>query len=282
MPNVFANVLNRARRNAESVPETATAEAGTAVLTALRTEAPIIHIGEDISSVRPPDDWYNVSTLNGVSQYSYGPGVSARWRGYWPWEGMPAGTGVTTAAEEKTERAVVEEPSRAMLEHVEPLKPDEIKAIDLEDEDRKLAIEAEAMLGYRMLREKLQIPGLLRRTLDRLEIQVLDQKSVDAYKAQMVAHYETTNKMAMPTWRLTALKDYKQEIPKFALRKAAQIKRELPEAEIYIDQLAMDPFLIVSFKPIYDSMINQTTRGLEPETQAYIEVWNEPDFEAKL
>lgn len=172
---------------------------------------------------------------------------------------------------------VVEEPSRSMLKRVEV----EAGELDLTDEDQKLAIEAESILGYRPLGQSLQVPGLLRRALAKLEIEILDEANVNAYKAQMAEHYWTTEKMLAPTWRITPLEKYTEEVPKFVLRKAVDIKRELPQAMFYVDQLAVDPFLIVTLKELPDYMVN-TKRGLDPETAAYIETWSEPKFEAAM
>ena len=172
---------------------------------------------------------------------------------------------------------VVEEPSRELLKRV-AVAVDDAEPMD---EERKLAIETESLLGYLPLRQALKAPGLLKRALAKLEIEILDQPSVNAYKAQMVEHYRTTNKMLAPTWRLTPLANYRQEVPKFALRKAVALKRELPEAEFYIDQLAIDPFLIVSLTELPDGAVNYE-RQLDAETAAYVEVWSEPKFEAEM
>jgi hypothetical protein len=171
----------------------------------------------------------------------------------------------------------VDEPSREMLKRVEV----EVQDLDLTDPRQKLATEAEALLGYTPLRKELRTPGTLRRVLAKLEIAVLDEESVNQYKNQMVEHYRTHNKMLSPTWRVTRLREYTQPVPEFVLAKAVEIKRELPEAEFYIDQLAVDPFLIVSLAPVMDFMTNQK-RNLDPETAAYVEVWAEAKFEAAL
>ena len=97
----------------------------------------------------------------------------------------------------------------------------------------------------------------------------------------MAAHFETTGKMLAPTWRLTRLENYTQEVPKFVLRKAVEIKRELPEAMFFVDQLAVNPFMIVSLSDLPDFVINQK-RTLNPELSAYLEVWSEPKFEATM
>ena len=176
----------------------------------------------------------------------------------------------------KTMRELVDAPSRDTLVRVPApvIEPDATPRA-------ALAVEAEALLGYKPLRVAVKAPGALRAVLAKLEIEVLDEASVNAYKAQMVQHYDTHKKMSVPTWRLTELSKYTQPVPEFVLRKACDIKRELPTAIFYIDQLAVDPFLLVSTTPITDFLTNQV-RKLDLETQAYVEVWDEPKFEETL
>ena len=182
--------------------------------------------------------------------------------------------GVAMQAPAKVKK--VDAPSRSMLKRV----PVVLEDIDLKAEDAQLAADAEALLGYTPLRVHVGAPGRLRRALAKLEIDILDEKSVDKYKRQMVEHYRTHQKMSDPTWRLRSLRGCLDQVPKFALRKAVTIKRELPEAEFYVDQLAVDPFLLVALRPITDHWHNVKSRDLEPEMQAYIEVWDEPGFES--
>jgi hypothetical protein len=174
---------------------------------------------------------------------------------------------------------LVDAPSRDTLTRLPAATEEELS---LDEPRRALAVEVEALLGYSLLAREVKAPGRLRRVLAKLEISVLDEASVNAYKAQMVQHYDSHKKMAQPTWRLTKLSEYKQPVPEYVLQKAVSIKRELPEAEFYIDQLAVDPFLIVALKPIKDHMVNQPSRVLDQETQAYVEVWDEPKFEANF
>lgn len=69
-----------------------------------------------------------------------------------------------------------------------------------------------------------------------------------------------------PTWERVALAEYGEEVPLYVLRKAVEIKKRLSDAEFYIEQHAKDPFLIVRC-------------GGE---EHYVEVWQEPRFEAPL
>jgi hypothetical protein len=173
---------------------------------------------------------------------------------------------------------VVEAPERTMLKRV----PVEVQDLDLSHPRQALAAAAEDLLGYTPLRQELRAPGSLKRALAKLEIEILDQASVDQYKVQMAEHYWTTGKMKDPTWRLTKLGNYTQPVPEFVLQKAVEIKREVPAAAFYVDQLAVDPFLIVSLGPLKDWVVNAPSRALDPETAAYVEVWSEPKFESSL
>jgi len=175
--------------------------------------------------------------------------------------------------------AKVDAPSRQSLRRVAAAP--ELVDMDLHAEDAQLAFDAETLLGYAPLLKSKALPGRLRRVLQELDIQILDQISVDAYKEQMVAHYRTHAKMADPTWRLKPLRGMLAEVPKFALRKAVLIKRLLPEAVFYVDQLAVDPFLIVTLVPLPDHLTNHASRNLNSEVSTYVEVWDEPGFEQK-
>lgn len=77
-------------------------------------------------------------------------------------------------------------------------------------------------------------------------------------------------------WGRVAIGEYDGTVPEFALRKAVQIKTEVPSANLYIDQLYQeherhvvvdpDPFLVVTLK----------------DETYYIDVWDEKEYEAKL
>jgi hypothetical protein len=209
--------------------------------------------------------WYNSSPSFAPTQVG---------QGVYGFNGGEAANAMTPALE------VVDEPSRDMLRRV----PVEVQDMDLTDPRQKLAAEAEALLGYTPLRQELRTPGTLKRVLAKLEISVLEEKGVLAYKKQMAEHYSTSGKMFDPTWRITPLKDYRQQVPEFALQKAIEIKRELPEAMFYVEQLAIDPFLIVTLNPLQDfaSPWNTLKRALDPETAVYVEAWSEPKFEATM
>lgn len=71
-------------------------------------------------------------------------------------------------------------------------------------------------------------------------------------------------------WDMDSLEHYEEEVPTFVLNKALQIKEKIPSAKFVIDSLQVnavdkDPFLVVF---------------LDKE-RYYIEVWDEPTFEAE-
>lgn len=72
-------------------------------------------------------------------------------------------------------------------------------------------------------------------------------------------------------WEATPLRGYSQPVPEFALEKARQIAKAAPNTNFYVEELKVqertaDPFLIAA-------------RGSET---FYIEVWDEPAFEADM
>ena len=69
-----------------------------------------------------------------------------------------------------------------------------------------------------------------------------------------------------PTWERVPLAGYQEDVPLHVLERAVAIKKQLPSAEFYVEQRAKDPFLIVKCD----------------EEEYYVEVWQEPRFEARL
>ena len=159
--------------------------------------------------------------------------------------------------------------------------------VALADEDEgenALAKEAEALLGYNVLRRKLKLPGKLGEVLVCLDIEPLNSEAVEKYKADMVLwrKKENAERIGMQvqfgrrtvievSWRRILLSACKEEVPLFALRKAVQVKKACPEAILEVDELIeekklIDPFLVAR---------------LDDETY-YLEVWKEPKFEETL
>lgn len=54
------------------------------------------------------------------------------------------------------------------------------------EEEQSLAIECEDLLGYSVLRQARNLPGLLARALSKLEIEFLDPHTVERYKLAMM------------------------------------------------------------------------------------------------
>ena len=185
--------------------------------------------------------------------------------------------GMSSSSVAVADGPVTPEPSRDILQRVKV----DVRNLDLTNPRQKLAADAEALLGYSPLRRELRNPGLLKQVLAKLEIPILDEHSVNRYKSEMVDHFRTANKMPDPTWRLFPLRSYSSPIPEFVLQKAVEIKRELPDARFYVDQLAVDPFLIVSMTTLPDYVSN-IVRALDPDLSAYIDCWAEPKFEASM
>ena len=111
-----------------------------------------------------------------------------------------------------------------------------------------------------------------------LDIEPLNAEAVEKYKADMVLWrkkaidpgYMRTHIIDV-SWRRIALNKCTEEVPLFALRKAVQVKKALPEVILEVDELIeekklIDPFLVAR---------------LEDETY-YLEVWKEPKFEETL
>lgn len=153
---------------------------------------------------------------------------------------------------------------------------------DESEGENQLAKEAEALLGYNVLRRKLKLPGKLGEVLAMLDIEPLNTEAVEKYKQEMVLFrqweiverhhpgYGRTHYIDV-SWRRIALADCESEVPLFALRKAVQVKKACPEAILEVDELIeqkklIDPFLVAR---------------LDGETY-YLEVWKEPKFEETL
>lgn len=159
-----------------------------------------------------------------------------------------------------------------------------------------LAKDAESVLGYPLLRESLEndpdVPTL-RAALGTLGIEVLNKEDVFAYMRERSIErtrellevwavgdfnpQRSWNRMEGAYWDSTEIAKYKEAVPEFVVNKAVQIKRALPEAELYIVHLteARDPFLKVTFGDVNEW---DETKG---ETY-FIEVWDEPRFEGRI
>lgn len=159
---------------------------------------------------------------------------------------------------------------------------EKIKFLDPKNTKLQLAAKARVLLGYTGLLHHVAAPGALAHALHDLEIDPLNREEVVVYKSKILDR-EKERVAALPrqtyhrtvvSWKEIPLDKYKKAVPTFVLNKAVQIAEEMPTAEFAIEemvttrhriQLNPDPFLIVSYG----------------DEKYYIEVWDEPDFEAK-
>lgn len=175
------------------------------------------------------------------------------------------------------------EPKQPKVER--PAKPtrEKIKFLNNKNEKLQLAAKARVLLGYKGLMRHVAPPGALAQALCALEIDPLNNIQVEAYKEKLLSS-ERTRIQAMPrrgysyrtnvSWKEIPLDKYQKPVPMFVLNKAVQIAETLPTAEFTIEELSVtrsriqldpDPFLIVSYG----------------DERYYVEVWDEPSFEAK-
>jgi len=176
---------------------------------------------------------------------------------------------------------------------------------------KRLARKASEILGYEELLQTVG-SGVLQHTLESLGIEVLDKAAVYKYQKKFgmpILNAKGTIRIGSSTvsgflvdakfkdddtdlevegnqvrpggrswsardiWARTGIREYQQmvenpAIPEFALSLATQVKEELPEANVYVEHLVHqpDPFLVVA---------------MDGE-EFYLEVWEEPGFEATM
>lgn len=133
------------------------------------------------------------------------------------------------------------------------------------DLNLELAREAEAILGYSAMRRHLNAPGPLAIALAELEIEPFTAESVEAQlEATRQIATERNRKdfpgtQSSPEWQRFPISQYKGLIPQHVLSRAVAIARAQPYAELWVEALGGDPFLVV-------------TRG---EEEFYVDVWDE-------
>jgi hypothetical protein len=164
--------------------------------------------------------------------------------------------------------------------------------------DDALAIKAEKLLGYKVLREARRLPGQLRQALQNLEIEPLDLAAVEQYKTEMAAFRQLDidkrtgrdnvkffrqnntriiagrEAIILATWRRVSMQSYSEagkQIPEFALRKAVAIAEEVPDVIFQVDELVEKEYVVDPFLWAF--------HGNE---RFVIEVWGENKFERAL
>ena len=141
-----------------------------------------------------------------------------------------------------------------------------------------------AVLGYERLFEETATQTTLDRILQELEIEILNESEVQAYKKDRIKALNSGKEKIEETddddeeddeeevrryvWSATSFQNYNKPIPEFVLAKAIQLKQALPQVSLTIHHVTrdLDPFLVASFGGVTH----------------YIEVWNEPKFEGRL
>jgi hypothetical protein len=151
--------------------------------------------------------------------------------------------------------------------------------------------EAKEVLGYgreRTITKPERVSTLAAKLAD-LDIDTLNQSDVVRYQCEMAAekflepefHRElasggTYYRWHLTVWDRTEISQYHEPIPEFVLNKAIQIKRAIPEVELFVEYLEMrsDPFLLAK--------LGQGKKGSDWDADwEYIEVWAEPKFEGR-
>jgi hypothetical protein len=173
--------------------------------------------------------------------------------------------------------------------------------VESTDDVATLAGDAEAILGYSVLRESLTEPTetpRLAAALASLGIEILNKQDVLNYMRERlcdrtlelldewqkgnpapVSSWGSGEYFMGPSWAPTPIAKYKDKIPEFVVNKAVQIKRALPDVQIFIRHLTedKDPFLEVTLGKADE--YNSERNGSE---RYFIEVWEEPKFEGRL
>jgi hypothetical protein len=176
----------------------------------------------------------------------------------------------------------------------EELKRESLAVLDFSEGTAlcSLAAEAESVLGYKVLAsvaEKQEKKlGILAKALGTLEIQPFRDEDVKAYCAErrtaanlaalqeFLARADCANDSYFSLdWRKEKISEYRLPVPEFVLNKAVQIKKACPEAELWIESLKRDPFLVVTIPDSSNSWAS-------PLEEFYIEVWDEPKFEGRM
>ena len=143
-----------------------------------------------------------------------------------------------------------------------------VAVVEPTEEIAELADKASSLLGYGRLQRATK--SKLARVLKELDIEIFNTEEVETYKQQTTLVHRGQVYGNSNAWSRTAISKYDKPIPEFVLNKAVQLKENLPNVEIYVDELQStvisDPFLYVFF-------------GNEGY---YIEVWDEPKFEGRI
>lgn len=200
-------------------------------------------------------------------RYSFYPGID---------RGEPLATRGTEACVLTAEEEAATEPSRGNLKRYS------LSAETLADDlTAQLAIEAEELIGYSLLRRKLKIVGPLTRCLAALGVEPLEESAVKQYMQEMIVFHRAEMKRAL-TWRTVSRMKWVEvsirsccergiEIPEFALARCTQIAKAMQAGDLAVDftvekLMDVDPFMKVEAS----------------DESFYLDVWDESKFEAAL
>lgn len=181
----------------------------------------------------------------------------------------------------ETATAVLEPPPEIPRPSKDILQRAAIPVTIVTDMRAELAVEAETLLGYSVLRKRLGMRSPLTEALLKLEIEPFDPKTVNTYKSEMLTYAQNeaarmdvaagirpgTWQARVARWQSDSIRDYKKPIPEFAIDTAVRLKKACPAVKFEIEELTIvpDPFLI--------AVLGRQRR--------YIEVWDEPKFEGR-
>lgn len=140
------------------------------------------------------------------------------------------------------------------------------------DSRSTLAMEAEDLLGYVLLRQQLQAPSRLQRLLARLAVAAYDPLSVAEYKARLQAGSGTAqNGDSSSGWQNTPLAHYAKPIPEPLLRCCVEIRRYAADARFFVEEL---PGAGPSFAPLLSVSLGDSRAtcgpGIQDEECAYL------------
>lgn len=141
-----------------------------------------------------------------------------------------------------------------------------------------LADEAAVVLGYSAQGQTVVEAGQLATALADLDIEVLNEREVLTYQFEQLAR-ESIKRIGDAytslkngwrndlAWTAQPIDKFTSPIPDYVLNKAIQIKKALPEVELLVESLGVDPFLIARLK-----------KSSYDYEGYYVEVWDETSF----
>jgi len=162
---------------------------------------------------------------------------------------------------------------------ISEIRKEKLSVTPVGELEANLAEMAAEILGYSAVEAKreaeyVQAMPKLKSALANLEIEILNPNDVARYKmekrhaAECRLLTERSEREPQLFWQEREIAKYRKPIPDFVLNKAIQIKKEIPECTLNIEELDEnpDPFLLVKI-------------GYSEEY--YVEVWSEPRFERR-